>query len=284
MYYLVYIPLYLLSLLPWFFMYRLSDFLTFLVWRVFPYRKDVVLSNLAIAFPEKTEEERLKIAKDFYRLFCDTLVESIKLLSLSTKGVMKKFTGDATPINDIMASGKSLQIMAMHNFNWEIVNHNVAMQLKYPFIGVYGPLSNKIFERMFRDIRSRYGTILIPAPQFRNDFRQWMDKQYILALVADQNPPRKDVGYWFPFFSKETPFIKGPETGAKLQDTAVVFGHFFPLKRGHYSFTWKLVTEDPRSLPDGELTRLFKDYCEDCIRKYPANYLWTHRRWKHSRG
>jgi len=264
-------------------MYRLSDFLTFLIWNVFPYRKDVVMSNLNIAFPEKTEEERKKIAKDFYRLFCDTLVESIKLLSLSTEGVKKKFTGDATPINDIMANGKSLQIMAMHNFNWEIVNHNVAMQMRYPFLGVYGPLSNKIFEKMFHNIRSRYGTILIPAPKFKVEFRQWIDKHYILALVADQNPPRKEVGYWFPFFSKETPFIKGPEAGARLQDTSVVFGHFFPLKRGHYSFTWKLITEDPRSLPEGELTRMFKDYCEECIRLYPANYLWTHKRWKHSR-
>lgn len=283
MYYLVYIPLYLLSLLPWFFMYRLSDFLQFLVWRVFKYRKDVVLSNLAIAFPEKTEQERVKIAKDFYQLFCDTLVESIKLISLGEKGVRKKFSGDFSSINDIMDRGKSMQVMAMHNFNWEIVNHNLALQFRYPFIGVYGPLSNKIFERMFRKIRSRYGTILIPAPSFRTEFPKWKDKQYMLALVADQNPPKKDVGYWFPFFSKEAPFIKGPETGAKLQDTSVIFGHFFPLRRGHYSFKYKLITEDPRSFPDGELTRLFKEYCEECIREYPANYLWTHRRWKYSR-
>ena len=62
MYYLVYVPLYILSLLPWFVMYGISDFLTFLVYNVFSYRKDVVLSNLAIAFPEKTQAERNKIA------------------------------------------------------------------------------------------------------------------------------------------------------------------------------------------------------------------------------
>lgn len=283
MYYLVYIPLYLISLLPWFVMYRLSEFLRFLVWNVFKYRKDVVMNNLAIAFPEKSVEERTRIARDFYLLFCDTLVESIKLLSLGKKGVMKKFVGDFTPLNEIMARGQSVQVMALHNFNWEIINHNLAIQFKYPFLGVYGPLSSPIFERMFRKIRSRYGTILIPATKFKQEFQQWRDKLYMLALVADQNPPRKEVGYWFPFFSKEVPFIKGPETGAKLQNTAIIFGYFFPVSRGKYSFKYEFITDDPRSLPDGELTRLFRDYCEACIREQPANYLWTHRRWKYAK-
>lgn len=283
MYYVGYCFFYLISLLPWFVMYRISDLLTWLVWNVFKYRKDVLMSNLSIAFPEKTQAERDKIGIDFYRLFSDTVVESIKLLSLSKKGVMKKFTGDASIMNELMERGKSLQIHAMHNFNWEIVNHNISMQSKYPFIGVYGPLSNKFFERMFRGIRSRYGTVLIPSPQFKTDFIHWLGKRYVLALVADQSPPRKEKGYWFSFFGKETPFIQGPENGAKIQDTAVVFGHFFPVRRGHYSFTYKIITEDPRSMPEGEITRLFRDYCEECIRKYPANYLWTHRRWKYSR-
>jgi len=283
MYYLVYIPLYLLSLLPWFLMYRLSDFLTFLIWRVFPYRKDVVLSNLAIAFPEKSEAERTRIAKDFYRLFCDTLVESIKIISLNKEGVMKKFTGDATAINDIMARGKSLQIMAMHNFNWEIVNHNVSMQLKYPFIGVYMPLSNKIFERLIADMRTRYGTIIIPAPKFRTDFIKYAHTHHILALVADQNPGNPENAYWEPFFGKMTPFVKGPEKGARLSGNAVLFGHFYPMHRGHYTFGWKIATYNAADLAEGELTKMYVAYVEECIRKHPENYLWSHRRWKYSK-
>jgi KDO2-lipid IV(A) lauroyltransferase len=43
------------------------------------------MSNLAIAFPEKTVKERAKIARGFYRLFTDTMVETIKLISISRK-------------------------------------------------------------------------------------------------------------------------------------------------------------------------------------------------------
>jgi KDO2-lipid IV(A) lauroyltransferase len=283
MYYLGYVPLYILSLLPWFVMYRISDFLTFLVYNVFSYRKSVVMANLAIAFPEKTMEERRKIAKDFYRLLMDTIVETIKLISLSKEGVMKKFTGDASVINEVMDRGRNLTVLAMHNFNWEIVNHNVSMQLKYPFIGVYMPLTNKFFERLIADMRTRYGTIIIPAPKFKTDFVKYAHSHHILALVADQNPGNPNNAYWVPFFGKLTPFVKGPEKGARLNETAVLFGHFFPLRRGHYTFEWKIPTYNAAELPEGELTKMYVAYVEECIRKHPANYLWSHRRWKYSK-
>ena len=122
MYYIVYGFFYLVSLLPWFVLHGIADFLTVLVFYVFGYRKDVVLKNLAVAFPEKTQKERNKIAFEFYRLFIDTLVETIKIVSLSEKQLAKRFTGDVSIINEVLAEGRRLQIHAMHNFNWEIVN------------------------------------------------------------------------------------------------------------------------------------------------------------------
>ena len=281
MYYIVYGLLYLISLLPWFIMYGLSDILVIIVYHIAKYRRDVVMANLAIAFPEKSEKEREKIARDFYRLFTDTMVETIKLLSLSKKNLLKKFTGDVGIINDILDKGKNLQIHAMHNFNWEIINLNFVLQLRYPFLGVYMPVKNKIFERITTGIRSRYGTILIPAPEFRVRFQEYVKKPHILTLVADQNPGTPSNAYWLPFFGKMAPFVVGPEKGARHNNTAVIFGHFFPVRRGHYSFQFKLVTMNAKELPQGELTRQFVLFLEECIRKYPANYLWSHRRWKH---
>lgn len=280
---ILYTFLWVISWLPWFVWYRVSDFLTFLGFYVIRYRKQVVLHNLAIAFPEKTQKERNKIAWNFYRLLMDTVVESIKLITLSKKGVMKKFTGDASIINHIMDKGKNLQVMAMHNFNWEVVNHNISMQLKYPFIGVYMPIANLFFENMMRDIRTRYGTKLIRATKFREEFPEYSNTHHILALVADQSPGDPNKAYWFPFFGKNTPFVTGPEKGARMNRTAVLFGHFYPIKRGHYTFRSKIVTEDASLLPEGELTRMYVEYIEESIRIAPENYLWSHRRWKHAK-
>ena len=71
MYYIVYGLLYLLSLLPMGALYILSDVLYLFIYPVFGYRRRIVLSNLKIAFPEKTEAEQNIIAKKFYRQFID---------------------------------------------------------------------------------------------------------------------------------------------------------------------------------------------------------------------
>jgi KDO2-lipid IV(A) lauroyltransferase len=281
MYYIVYGILYLVSLLPWFILYGLSDLLVIFIYHVIKYRRDVVLSNLAIAFPEKTENERKKIARDFYRLFTDTMVETIKLISLSKKDLQKKFTGDASPLNDVLDKGKNLQIHAMHNFNWEIANLNVVLQLKFPFLVVYMPIKNQIVEKITSDIRKRYGTILIAAPKFKSMFHQYSHQPHILTLVADQNPGTPKNAFWLPFFGKMTPFVTGPEKGARINNTAVAFGNFYPIRRGHYGYEVKIATLNAAELPEGELTRQFVSYVEDCIRKHPENYLWSHRRWKH---
>jgi Kdo2-lipid IVA lauroyltransferase/acyltransferase len=284
MYYVVYGLLYLLSLLPWFVMYAIADLLTFLVFNVAGYRKDVVMSNLAIAFPEKSIAERSKIAKGFYRLLMDTLVEAIKLISLSKEGLNKKFTGDAEILNELMDQiDRPVQVMAMHNFNWEIVNLGIVQKLRHPFIGVYMPIKNKIFERLMVSIRARYGTLLVPATSFKKEFPKYQHLHHILALVADQNPGDPNIAHWFPFFGKMTPFVKGAERGARISQSAVVFGHFYPVRRGYYTFSKKFVTMNAAELPEGELTRMYVEYVEECIRKHPENYLWSHRRWKHSK-
>jgi KDO2-lipid IV(A) lauroyltransferase len=40
------------------------------------YRKDIVMNNLGIAFPEKTTAEREQIAKQFYRNLIDNFIEN----------------------------------------------------------------------------------------------------------------------------------------------------------------------------------------------------------------
>ena len=51
-----------ISLLPYIILYRVSDFFFLVLWVIIPYRKKVVLGNLARVFPEKSESERRHIA------------------------------------------------------------------------------------------------------------------------------------------------------------------------------------------------------------------------------
>jgi KDO2-lipid IV(A) lauroyltransferase len=282
MYYIIYGLLYLVSLLPWFVLYGISDILSFIVLRFVGYRKQIVLGNLAIAFPEKTEAERNRIARRFYRNFSDTIVETIKLLSASNKAVDRRFAGDIGVLKMIGNLGHQVQVHAMHNFNWEILNLALAKHLPKPLLCVYMPLANRHMERITSQIRSRYGTILVPAIDFKTNFVRYENTPYLLALVADQNPSNPKNAWWANFFGKPAPFVRGPEKAARMKKLPVVFGHFYQARRGVYTFDMEIATHDASTLQEGELTLAFIRYVEKCIRKKPDNYLWSHRRWKHA--
>lgn len=280
MYYIVYGFLYLISLLPLPVLYLFSDFIYFLIYYVFGYRKQVVMNNLLQAFPEKTEKERKKIAKKFYHNLTDTFIETIKIISASEKFVLKRFSGNWEMVNQYQSSGRSIQIHLGHNFNWEWANIAGSEMLHFPFLVVYMPIGSKIFDRLFYKIRSRNKTILLAATKMRKEFLPYRKKRHLLILAADQNPGNPATSWWFPFLGKNAPFVKGPEKGAKANNSVVVFAFIHKSRRGHYEIVFSVAEENPASLPEGELTKKFVRYLEDVIRQYPDMWLWSHRRWK----
>ncbi|MCW3087596.1 MAG: Lipid biosynthesis acyltransferase [Sediminibacterium sp.] len=261
-------------------MYLLSDGICGILYHFIGYRREVVMNNLLIAFPEKTEAERLRIAKEFYRNFTDTFIETIKLLSVTEKTLAKRYTSDNTIVHELYAKGYNVQAQAGHFFNWEFVNLGETLHGKFCFVGVYMPITSKAFDRIMIKLRARYGTVLIPAGDFKTKFHQYVKSQYVLGLAADQNPGRPATAHWVRFFGRLTPFVSGPEKGAKLTNTPVVFAHFYKVKRGYYHTEFKLLTATPREFETGKLTQLFATCVENAIREKPANYLWSHRRWK----
>jgi KDO2-lipid IV(A) lauroyltransferase len=281
MYYLLFAFFYLLSLLPFRVLYLLSDCIAFLLGTVFKYRKAVLDKNLLIAFPEKTAEEREKIKKEFYTNFTDNFIELIKLMTISRAELNKRYVGNYEVINDLYESGQSVQVHLGHFFNWEMANLANAINLRYPLLVVYMPVTNKQFDRLLLYIRTRFGSKLISAADFKNQFMKNKGKQYCLALVADQSPAGPEGGFWVPFFNKYTPILKGPERGAQLNKTAIVMTKISKVKRGYYRSENVLYTTQPRQLPDGEITNAMLRFIEESLREQPANYLWSHNRWKH---
>jgi Kdo2-lipid IVA lauroyltransferase/acyltransferase len=281
MYYVIYGFLWLISLLPFRVLYFFSDCIYGLVFYIFKYRKEVVMKNLSIAFPEKSEQERKRIAKQFYHNLIDTFIESLKFITLSKKQIQKRSTGEFELLNKLIDEGKNVHIMAGHQFNWEYANLIYALNLKAPFVGVYMPIANKSLDRIFYKFREQFGTILISAQNFKNKMHQVFSKQYLLALAADQNPGDPSGAYWTNFMGKPAPFVSGPWKGAVRNNTAVVMVGFEKRKRGYYHFSISLLADNSAALTTAELVVRYKNALEKIIRQDPANYLWSHRRWKY---
>jgi Lauroyl/myristoyl acyltransferase len=280
MYHLVYGLLYLVSLLPLRVLYILSDGFYVLIYYVIGYRKQVVFNNLKLAFPEKSDAERTRIAKQFYHNFIDTFIETIKMVSASDRYIQKRVSGNWEVLNELYKTGRSVQIHLGHTFNWEWANLAGAREMHYTFLGVYMPIRNQVFDRLFKKIRSKSGAVLLAATNMRNEMLHWRGRQYALGLVADQAPPGPEKAFWLNFFGRPTPFITGPETGARAGNIPVVFASIEKPRRGYYKVIFSLADMEPADLPRGELTRRYVAHLEQVIQQNPDMWLWSHRRWK----
>lgn len=280
MYYLVLGLLYLFSFLPLWIIYRISDFISFLLNHVIGYRRKVLMKNLTIAFPEKSVKEKKAIIKKFYINFTDTFLEAIKLLTMSESSLKKRIQFDPSIFNNLYTTGKSCQVHLGHNFNWEWVTVRVSRELAYPLLVVYMPIGSKIVDRLFKYFRAKTGAVLLPATDMKNAMMPYRNEQYLLTLVADQNPGDPARGYWVKFFDRWTPFAAGPEKNARLNDIPIVFARFSKPKRGYYVIETKLATMHPAETKEGELTLQYVRYLEEVIRKQPEVYLWSHNRWR----
>lgn len=281
MYYIVYPLLYLISLLPFFILYGISDGVAFLLHRVFKYRRDVVLDNLLIAFPEKTQKERNEIAKRFYLYFTDSFIETVKMISISKKELQKRNTGSYDLINDLVAKGKSINMLCGHQFNWEYGNLLYSSMLSFPMVTVYLPVKNDTFDRIMLKIRSRFGTTMVNPAEFGSRMHSVFRKQHALVLMGDQSPAIPGAGYWIRFFNRPANFLHGPEKSAIRNKVAVLFFNYKKLRRGYYHYEPILLTENAAEIPErGKITCLYRDELEKSIRNDPANYLWSHRRFK----
>lgn len=281
MYYIVYAFLWLLSLLPLRILYIISDGLYSLAFYVLKYRREVVMSNLLIAFPEKTEMERIAIAKKFYHNLIDMFLETIKLISVSDNFIAKRVSANWEVINDLYSTGKSVQLHLGHNFNWEWGNLVLTKKTAFKLLAVYMPITNKIFEKLFYKLRTRNGAIFLRATAMKDEFLPYRNTRYLLGLIADQNPGHPGNAWWLNFFGRPTPFLKGPAKGANVNDTIVVFAFIHKPRRGFYEAVFSLAEENPASMTEQELTKKFVLYLEDVIRQYPDMWLWSHRRWRH---
>ncbi len=278
-------PLWLFSLLPLRFIYFLSSGLYYIIYYLVGYRRKVVSENLKKSFPEKDRNERKAIEKKFYRHLCDYFFESIYMLNMSMSEVTHRYkTTNPELVQEIYAKGKSLILLTTHYGNWEwaaIGWH----QLPHVYIGIYKPLSNKIFDGLFIHLRNRYGSIPVPMKQTLRviiDSKK-NDDLIILYTVGDQRPMKSEIHYWTNFLNQDTPVITGPEKLAKKFDLPVVFIDTKKIKRGYYQATYRMISENPKATSDFEITEKYIRLLEEQIKYQPEYYLWSHKRWKHKK-
>lgn len=285
LYYLALPFFYFISLLPFRVLYILSDGLYIILFHVLGYRKEVVYTNLRNSFPEKTEQEIDRIAKKYYQYLCDLSLETFKTLTISPKSMLRHCRFDEKSLelfNQLAEQNKSIILVMGHLGNWEWAGNTVSLSCKHKLNVIYHPLSNKHMDGLMYNMRSRFGSGLIPM---KDTFRRMVAERNNLtatAFIADQTPSYEGT-YWMDFLNQDTPVFKGPEIIARKINFPVVYGGVRRLKRGYYEIFIEMLVESPKDTAEGDITEIHTRRLEADIIATPEYWIWSHRRWKHKR-
>jgi KDO2-lipid IV(A) lauroyltransferase len=274
----------LVSYLPFWCIYIISDIFYFFVYYVFKYRKNVVFLNLKNSFPEKDEKDLLQISKKFYHHFCDTMFEAIKHFSITNDSFNRRVDlSDVELINDFFEKGKSIILLSFHYGNWEWSKF-IAVVSKHINLYVYNPQRNKKFDVYFKQFRAKFGGFPIPTSSIYKEMLKYkkQNKLTLTWLGADQTPVL-NTKFWTLFLNQETPFFPGPGRLAIKTNQVVLFQYMKKTSRGKYKCIIEPLIADPSQYSESEVLKIYANRIEKIIKEKPQYYLWSHRRWKHKR-
>lgn len=284
MYYIFFVFWYLLSLTPLCVLYIISDIVYVFVYYLAKYRIKVVRRNLKASFPNKNEDELRHIERRFYRWFCDYMVETLKMFSISKKDMKKRMRFEGTEqLNEDLSNGRSVTIYLGHYCNWEWIS-SVALHLVPEGLAaqLYHPLENKIFDRMFLYSRGRFGGHSLEIKEAFGQLRIWK-KQGIPTLtgyISDQVPGYSSMHYWPTFLNQKTPTYTGAERIARVLDTSVYYFDITRPRRGYYVANVVKMCDKTQAEPKFAITEKFYRLLENSIKRHPEYWLWSHNRWK----
>ncbi len=275
-----------ISITPhWFRYYVVADVLYFLLYTCLKYRVKVVDKNLQNSFPEKSESERNEIRKQFYHYLSEIFVSTLSLANKRSRKTILSNT-EGAPISRMKAetAGQSWVALTAHYGLWEYLIF-WAQYADQSLVAVYHPLENKLFDELFRRLRNHQNVVTVPHKEtirFCLDHKDGVEgRNYVIGLIADQNPPRRPNSEWFKFLNQDSIFFDGGEKIALKLKLPVYFIYQRRISRGFYQYEYDLIHDGIESVEPYEITRRYIEKLERLIQETPHLWLWSHRRWKH---
>ncbi len=282
-YYLTIPIIFLVSVLPFWLLYRISDVLYFIVFYIVGYRKEMVFRNMKKSFPDKTDEEILGLRKRFYRFFTDIIMETIKIFSLTVKQVKNRCKiYNLSVIEEVEKSGRDYIIVTGHYGNWELAGAAISLAINHSLHVLYKPLSNKYFDRLIYKSRTKFGIKLISVKESFKKIHSLIGKKSAFAFISDQ-AAKPEKGYWTVFLHQDAPVFFGTELLSKKYNLPIIYISIKCIKRGYYEIYFEKLFDNPKNTQKGEITEKYTKRLEEDIINDPAFWLWTHNRWKHKK-
>ncbi len=273
----------LISLLPWAVIYRLSNFLAWVMHAVVKYRLDVINANLDYALPDLSPQERPALIKAIYLNLTDLILESLKSYSAAIDTIHSRYQVRSSPeLQSHFDEGKDVTFFAAHYGNWEWGTLTLEERLPHHIIGLIKPVKNKRINAYIWRERGKTGTGMVSIYDKRKKLLfEKGDRPKGIVYIADQNPSKNAKALDVTLLDRPSKALHGGEGYARKYNTPVYYLQIVRISRGHYQVTPILISHDASDGVVGSLTQTYFDHLSAQLIADPSQWLWTHKRWKH---
>ena len=281
LYYLIRFFFWLISLTPFIAAKLFGVLLGYLAyWLVFTERNKA-LSQLAIAFPEKSQAQREILAKRMFVHLGIACAEVTHIPTLLKRDDLKLNSSHRAIFDEALKEGKGCIAVTGHIGNWELLAQVLAAN-NIPIHTIAKPVYDPRLTRWAHSNRTQFGLNVIWRGQrggFKEMLRVFHQKE-ALALLIDQDTNVQSV--FVPFFGKAaaTPAAVGVLASRTKAPIIVGWlqrennGYQLSFERFEYQLSGEKTT-DIQAITAGVTQRL-----EWAIRQAPEQWVWMHHRWK----
>lgn len=261
------------------------------------YRVDVVTVNLSRSFPELKYGAVKQLAKDFYNRLGEVFAETLWLGSCQNnpQRFFQKIQVDTEGVEGLAEDFRQGSVMVLngHFGNWELIGAYLQAVLDTPGSGmiekdvavVYRGLHSAFSEEFFRRNRTAVQT---PAFDGYVESRvvmryvvQHKDMHKVYVFPTDQSPYGTAIARaTLTFLGQPTQVMLGGASLAEKLSMPVWYMAADRVSRGHYKLSFRKICNPSDDLAPEAVMEQFYQRLEADIRRNPANYLWSHKRWK----
>ncbi len=246
-------------------------------------RKDVIDSNLGLAFPAMTAAEKKIIGKKSMIALCRSFFDVIRIPRLTDEWINENvvFEGQAQ-IEEIRRNDSGVFFLSLHLGSGDLAGAIVSARIK-PLTLISKRFTNRFLDSFWFELRRKSKTLFIDAHAKNNafDILAALKNRRGVVFVLDQFMGRP-YGLETHFFGVKTGTAYGLALFAKKTRKPVypLYTYWDMNSRLHICIDEAIDLSRELSENNEVITNKFNQVLEKIISRYPEHWMWVHKRWK----
>lgn len=249
--------------------------------------RNIAIRHLALSFPDWPEWKVRRVARQSMQSLARLALEFMQTARMVNPTSWRRHTvliNQAESLRLLTERARGIVYIAGHFGNWERMGYTMAI-LGFDGFAVARPLDNPYINRYVKAVRQRCGLTIIDKKGAARLMDGILTSRRYVSFIADQDAGWR--GMFVDFFGRPASTNKAPALVAMRYEVPVIVSYCRRLDDdGGFEIGIERIIQPAdwagQDDPAMWITQQYTNALEDIARRAPEQYLWAHRRWKHS--